>query len=73
MVVVEVGVWAGEVFGGQGGVEDCRKNANERQPEADLVDAPEEEGDGSEGGDGCWGHCVGVVVKLVAWKCKGDV
>lgn len=51
MVVVEVGVWAGELGGGYGCVQDYCEDANERQLHAELVESANEEGDGGEGGD----------------------
>jgi len=53
VVVVEVGVWAGELGGGYGCVYGYCEDANKRQLRAELVEAANEEGDGGEGGDNC--------------------
>lgn len=66
VVVVEVGVWAGEI-GGRGGMDEDCEDASGQQHKAESVGATQDEDGGDEGGDERNGgrHC--------SCECKSDV
>lgn len=56
MVVVEVGVWGGEIRGGPGRVDDGRESADEHQLNAEPIGATKGEDNGAECRDECCGR-----------------